>query len=294
MPNIETLVPDIYAMLQKREGTDLVLDEWAKHGANMTNHIHTAISEDTRGVRKPNVLYASEIGKKCARQLFYRLNYPTLSDDTQPWTKFKFLYGSLIEESVLALAKAAGHEVRDEQRQVAYVLPNGWEVRGRIDAIIDGHVVDVKSMAPFSYNKYKKFGFTDATDSFGYREQVDFYRTALAINSRAYILGADKVNGHISLFPVMQYIDGSHMRKELTKLTDVLSSLPERTFSDEPIGAKGNRGLCMECSYCEYKHTCWDNLRGFAYSNGPVWLTKVVEEPKVKEITNGDEEGVSE
>lgn len=291
MPDIATLVPDIYAMLQKREGTDLVLDEWAKHGANMTNHIHTAISENTRPARSPDVIYASEIGKKCVRQIWYRMYTPSVGLDTKPWTKFKFLYGSLIEESVLALAKAAGHEVRAEQAEVFFALPNGWMVKGRLDAIIDGVVVDVKSMAPYSFGAVQKAGFNETTDKFGYRAQVDFYARCMTSGKQGQILGVDKVNGHLGLFPVRNWATDRDMRIGLTNLTDKLDVgvLPDRAFEDEEKGLKGNRGLCTECSYCEFKKQCWPGLRGFAYANGPMWLTKVVDEPKVKEIFDDDE-----
>jgi len=46
-----------------------------------------------------------------------------------------------------------------------------------------------------------------------------------------------------------------------------------------------NMKLPMMCSYCDFKKTCWPNLRSFAYSGGPVHLVDVVNEPDVPEIT---------
>ncbi len=59
---------------------------------------------------------------------------------------------------------------------------------------------------------------------------------------------------------------------------------PNRGFMAEPDGKSGNMQLCMECRYCEYKHTCWPGLRTFLYSGGPRFLTKVVKEPDVPEV----------
>lgn len=291
MAHLGTLIVDIYTLLDKREGTDLVLDEWVHHGANMTQHIHKAISEDAREARDLKVLYASEIGKPCLRQVYYKLTLPERAEPLPPWTKFKFLYGNLIEESTIALAKAAGHDVSREQESVELRMPNGWTVRGRIDCVIDGHVVDVKSMAPFSFAAVKEEGLTDATDKFGYRAQTDFYAKGLGLPQPT-IWAVDKVNGHMTLADAQLWKDKNAMYDELLAKTGKLSMAidasepPSRAFGDEPEGAKGNMKLCTQCSYCDYKHECWPGLRGFAYAKGPVWLTQVKELPKVKEITH--------
>lgn len=285
MPSIETLPTDILTLLGRREGTDLVLDEWVHHGANMTAHIHKAISEDTRGPRPEKTLFASEIGTPCTRKLWYKVNSPETALDLPPWTKFKFLYGNLIEETLLALAKASGHVVTNEQMLVTTKLENGWEIRGRIDATIDGRVVDVKSMSPYSFDALKQ-GLNYSTDKFGYRHQVSFYSNIIHPGAKGYILGADKVNGHIWLAEQELWRTPDIMHKYLFRLTDLVGNtvMPPRAFAEVAIGAKGNMGLCTECSYCDYKTECWPEVRGFAYAKGPVWLTKVVEEPKVKEI----------
>jgi hypothetical protein len=40
----------------------------------------------------------------------------------------------------------------------------------------------------------------------------------------------------------------------------------------------------MQCSYCEFKYLCWEDVRTFIYSYGPEYLIDVVTEPKVPEI----------
>ena len=59
-----------------------------------------------------------------------------------------FLFGDIVEEVVLFLARAAGHEVTDEQKEIEI---NG--VRGHIDGRVDGLPVDVKSASSYSYRK---------------------------------------------------------------------------------------------------------------------------------------------
>lgn len=286
MPDIGTLITDIYQTLGNRDGVELVIDEWVHHGANMAQHILQSVSKDTRDHRDKAVIYASEIGKPCHRQIYYKLYHPAEAESVPPWTKYKFLYGALIEESVIALAKAAGHKVEFEQQSVQLTLSNGWVVKGRTDCVIDGHVVDVKSMSPFSFASVKEDGLTDATDKFGYRAQTDFYRYMLHPNKTPYILAVDKVNGHMQLAESIKWVHVDDMRNDLIALTDEMSSMvpPSRRYLPLAEGAKGNLKLCVECSYCDFKHKCWPGLRGFAYAKGPVWLTKVVEEPKVPEI----------
>jgi hypothetical protein len=59
---------------------------------------------------------------------------------------------------------------------------------------------------------------------------------------------------------------------------------PEKCYPDELEGKSGNRKLGVGCSYCPFKNECWSGLRTFIYSSGPVFLTKVVREPKVLEV----------
>lgn len=288
MANISTLSQDIMALLDNREGTDLVVDEWAKYATNMAQHIHTAISEDTRGPRSDSVLWASEIGKPCLRQVWYKINKPDVAEKLMPHTRFKFLYGSLLEETALTLAKAAGHTVTDEQMKIELDLSNGWKVSGRIDAVIDGTIVDVKSMSPYGFAEFKEKGYEADNDKFGYRAQVDYYRweSQLYSDHPGHILGIDKVNGHIVNRPVNQFSDRTAMHSYLVHRTDELSysTPPSRSFNDEATGVKGNRKLCTECSYCEFKKECWPDVRTFIYSNGPVFLTVVKDTPKVPEV----------
>ena len=57
-------------------------------------------------------------------------------------------------------------------------------------------------------------------------------------------------------------------------------------YEPVPEGVKGNKKLNKNCTYCQFKFKCFDSLRVFKYAKGPVFLSKVVVEPKVEEITN--------
>lgn len=200
-----------------------------------------------------------------------------------PNTYIKFMYGDIIEQMLLFLAKEAGHSVEAEQ---AEVVCDG--VLGHIDAIIDGVVVDVKSASPFGYKKFKEGRLTEDEDPFGYVAQLSGYADVLTPGKDAAWFANDKVAGDICISPLRSSIIRHHRPDERIKeLKDVIASPepPDRCYEDVPYGKSGNRKLDTGCSYCAHKYRCWPGLRAFAYSTGPVFLTQVSKEPDVPEIT---------
>ena len=199
---------------------------------------------------------------------------------------FKFLYGDVLEVLLLFLSKEAGHSVEDYQKGVE---EDG--VKGSIDAIIDGTLVDVKSASSFSFEKFKSGGYL-FDDPFGYVAQLSGYANALG-RERAGFLVADKVHGDIC-FVELDKLDikanppGPRITQQ--KLVINMESPPPHCYPALPEGKSGNMKLGVGCSYCPFKEDCWSEsnngsgLRKFFYSRGPVWLTKVMREPKVNEV----------
>ena len=285
---IDTLVEDIY----------YVLDHTKDHDAGDTTpaalRIGTELLKSTekrdKG-REFGKLWASDLGKKCNRQHWYNFNEPEHGEKLSGHTKFKFLYGNILEESVLWLAEEAGHTVQGTQESVELPLDNGWTVRGRIDAVVDGTLVDVKSTSSYGYKKYTTEGLNATNDSFGYLYQLGFYHgyhnLDLDINPMAGFVWIDKQNGHIAYTEVdTPKPDDIRDRAEAIVRAVTGSEMDtERAYSPEPYGKSGNMKLPIGCSYCAFKHRCWrdandgDGLRGFLYSHGPVWFTDVQREP---------------
>lgn len=271
---ITTLISDIEQRLTSAEPFDGPTVEAFAHG--LAAKLSNRLSEE----RGPPSLRLSNLGTHCARKLWYSINKPELAEPLSASTRFKFLFGDVIEELILFLARAAGHTVEDEQKEVSI---NG--VKGHIDANVDGELVDVKSASTFSFNKFKSHGL-QYSDDFGYRDQLGAYRTAEG-KDKAHFLAVDKTLGNIVL--------DTHTKEEYDRDYDQLveerrnllaqPTPPERGYSDEPDGKSGNRKLGVACSYCGFKRSCWDNLRSFAYSRGPVHLTQVERVPDVPEIT---------
>jgi hypothetical protein len=284
--SIDTLAADIKGMLGASD-SDMPLHEdvLAKFGAAAASNVARSLKL-RKGERTPKTLYMSEIGKPCHRQIWMGVHYPNLAEPLQEHTKFKFLYGDMIEEVALLLAEASGHNVTYRQEGVAYTI-NGWEFRGRIDAIIDGVLVDVKSCSPYGFKKFEE-GLTDSNDSFGYRAQLAGYNRYW-VAGRMGFLAVDKQNGHVGFFEQDNTVDLDALAEELTFKLESLTP-PKRTFSLVPEGKSGNMKLGVECSYCPYKQACWHDanggkgLKAYAYSTGPVFLGTVTKEPKVMEM----------
>ena len=223
----------------------------------------------------------SSLGKP-DRQIWYEAHPDGTKEELTPKTYMKFLYGDMIEAMLLFLAREAGHDVTDEQREVEV---DG--VKGHIDAIIDGVVVDVKSASPFGYKKFESDTVTQ-DDPFGYVAQLAGYADILTPGEPAAWFANDKVGGDICISPLPAMVIKHHTAgPRITHLKEVIDNEqpPQRCYEDTPDGKSGNRKLVTGCSYCSHKHRCWPGLRTFIYSTGPRFLTTVMKQPEVYEAT---------
>lgn len=271
-----TLVADIYGVL---EGAVKPSPDQARaFGERLGIVLASRLSATTD---EAPTLRMSNLGTKCLRKLWYSINTPEKAEKLPPWTRLKFLYGDIIEELVLFLAEVSGHEVSGRQTELAL-----HGVRGHRDAVIDDVLVDVKSASGYGFSKFKE-GIKPENDAFGYLRQIGAYRKA-GKNDKAAFVAVDKSQGHICVDEHGEDLDGDYGKL----IHDVQSAIslpepPDRAYDDEKFGESGNRKLGIACSYCDYKKTCYPNLRGFAYERGPKFLTVVRREPNVPEISLG-------
>lgn len=292
MKSIETLVPDIYRGLTEGFPVDEYVVEQAATtaGVEMGESMLRQTTREER-VREPYKLYASEIGKQCMRQVYFAVNGGALTkppEQLQPHTRVKFMYGDSVESQALSLAELAGHKVERRQERVEVKI-DGWTITGRIDAIIDDVLVDVKSASQYSFRKFdEKAGLIAANDTFGYREQLWVYQYALNVPKSGWLV-VDKTLGHMKWVENKQGLsmaDGVLKAKILIEVLDLTdwTAIPK----PEPKTDGKNVELGTVCSYCPYKRTCYPDLRTFAYSTGPVHYIHVEKEPKVPEIKYED------
>lgn len=279
--HISTLVRDIEDVVSRKGGWDTVASEYFKTTASEAMDRRFSLPEERKAT-----LRMSNIGTPCKRKLWYYLNTESKESTLAPSTLLKFAYGDLIENLLLALAKAAGHNVEGEQGEV---IVDG--IVGHRDAVIDGVTVDVKSVSTMGFTKFKKNELR-VDDPFGYLKQLTGYvygaskDPLVTDKTGGAFLVMDKQHGHL-------HLDYYNLEHELelfpsalvaTKLLATMKTTPHREWEAVPDGKSGNMKLPAACSYCDFKWTCWPGLRGFAYSNGPTFLTKVVRVPDVREF----------
>jgi hypothetical protein len=291
---IETLSQDIYHIL------DSAVDHTADGNLCTAFALRTGaeVVNATRLRDKPREkgkLWASDIGKKCDRQHWYNFNSDN-KEELLGHTKFKFLYGNILEETVLYLAEEAGHKVEFRQEPVSLEY-NDWMVTGRIDAVVDEILIDVKTTSSFGYKKYVNQGIHEGNDSFGYLAQLGFYQAfgdfSKHPNEQGFIW-IDKQNGHIK-YKAADVPEPNALRNRVGGIIKAVESKAdtdvERGYNPVPYGKSGNMSLPVQCSYCPHKETCHrdanngSGLRTFLYSGGPTYFTNIEKEPNVQEIT---------
>lgn len=279
MPEITTLISDIYDTLKKKDWFDAELasglsDDLARRLQGQLGQLHN---------RRP-ALRLSAMGKRCPRALWYSIHNPEVAESLPPWAEIKYAFGHVIEGLVITLAKAAGHDVQGEQDELQL---DG--VVGHRDCVIDGCTVDIKSASSISFSKFKSPNY-ELLDNFGYLDQLDGYVVAAAgdplvtVKDKGYILAVDKQLGHMYLYEHQVRPNVIKERIALYKRIVALDGPPPCQCETEPHGASGNIKLGLRASYSAYKHQCFPHLRTFKYANGPVFLSKVVKKPDVNEI----------
>lgn len=275
---LDTLIEDIYGILKS---CDKISEEQVKKlSENLTSTIVKRLSQDSH---RRSHLSLSSIGKPL-RRLWYDLKDPIDESEEPAYHQLKFLYGDIVETLVLWLAEVAGHTVTDQQKEVVH-----YGIKGHIDSIIDGEVVDAKSASPRSYMKFSK-GTLVNEDPFGYLAQLKSYDEETG-NGHPGFLAANKVTGELCLYRPDPDFDMPDTKAIIDSCQEALSkpTPPEqRCYQDVAMGKSGNRCLDKGCALCPYKFKCWDNLRAFKYSSGIEYLTHVEKEPSVEEIKYGE------
>lgn len=280
MKTIDTIVEDIGSILVNKV-ENLSPELIKKFADNLSNLIADRLTKKTEAP-KP-ALRMSNIGSPCNRKLWYEINQNEGKEKLRADTLLKFLYGDLVEETVLFLAEAAGHTV--EGRQDTQVISG---IEGHRDAVIDGVTVDVKSASAFGFAKFRDHKLSE-DDPFGYKDQLQSYLHSgqtdpvVTDKTRGAFLVVDKVMGHLCLdvheYHAIPWEQVYNFKKSMVTLPEP----PNRAFLPEPDGKGGNTKLGTFCSYCDHKKSCYPNLRTFLYSSGPRFLVSVENEPMVPE-----------
>ena len=284
MKTIDTLVQDVYSLfdlsnksrVSKKEATKIT----EQLGREVQAHVYEYLYNEPVG--KHN-LRLSSIGKP-DRQLWYDINSNKERANLAPNTRIKFLYGYILEEFLLMCASIAGHDVKDQQKEVSV-----GGVVGHQDCIIDDVLVDVKSASTSSFKKFKNNNLLE-DDPFGYIAQISAYAQANGLKDAAF-LAIDKSTGEIVLTPVhsMEFINAEARVKHLKGLVSS-NAIPNRCYDPIPDGKSGNFKLPVGCVFCSHKRECWSDansgrgIRVFKYAQGKRYLVQIGKEPDVPEV----------
>ena len=232
---------------------------------------------------KDGKLRMSVLGKP-PRQLWYDRFSPKKTKDYDASLNIKFLYGHILEHLLLYLAELTGHKIADQQKKVE--IDN---IKGHIDATVDGEVCDVKSASTFSFKKFKT-GELVGDDPFGYHAQLSGYETGMGTNKGGFLV-MDKSTGDVCFYKPDE-LAKPNVPNLIKTLQDTLkrNSPPDRCYQlSETKG--GNKSLPIGCQFCAHKWECYQDandgkgLRVFKYSNRYVYLAQVNRQPNVEEIT---------
>ena len=285
MKKLDTLVEDIYDKLSVlSDGESLNIDDKTidAFGESMKEVLSQWANPRPRD---SGTLRMSNIGKPL-RQLWYDMRSESKTTERiKPSVFIKFLYGHLLEEVLLMLIKIAGHEVTDEQKEVSV---SG--IKGHMDCVINGEVVDIKTASGFAFKKFYNKTLAE-DDMFGYLPQLAGYEAAMGTNKGGF-LAMNKESGELALYRPNSF-DKPDIKKKIKTVKKLIKidTPPELCYNPIPDGAAGNMQIARGCTWCRHKFECHSDanegkgLRVFKYSNKYSYLTRVVKEPRVLEVT---------
>ena len=280
---LDTLVQDIYEVIEvlnDDEEIDIPEDMYEQFGRDMEDALrHWATPVD----RPKNGLRMSNIGRPL-RRLWYDLNTEQEKEQIDAPTFIKFLYGHLLEVLLLFFVRLAGHVVESEQKEVTV---SG--IKGHMDSVIDGEVIDVKTASGYAFKKFKD-GTLAQNDSFGYLSQLAGYEKAEKTNNGGFLV-MNKETGELTVFipDDLEKPNITHRIKEVKQAVQ-RKTPPEYCYPPIPDGVSGNMKLPRDCTWCPHKFECHKDandgqgLRTFNYAKGRVYLTQVEKLPNVQEV----------
>ena len=280
---LDTLVQDIYntiEVLADDETIDIPEEMYEQFGRDMEDalrHWATPVERPKNGLRMSN------IGRP-TRRLWYDLNTEQEKERINGPTFIKFLYGHLLEVLLLFFVRLTGHVVEGEQKEVTVE-----GIKGHMDSVIDGEVIDVKTASGYAFKKFKD-GTLAQNDSFGYLSQLAGYEAAEQTNNGGFLV-MNKETGALTVF-IPDDLEKPNIVHRIKEVKKAMKKKTPPAYCYKPIaeGAAGNMKLPRDCNWCPHKFECHKDandgkgLRTFQYAKGLVYLTHVAKLPNVQEI----------
>lgn len=202
--------------------------------------------------------YFSSIGRCIRQQAYDLLGFEADGKKIDARAKMIFFQGDIVEIAIVQVAKVAGCPITVCGQGQTATEWNG--MRGRPDGVMDGHLVEVKSMSSYSFKDFER-GIIDD----GYRYQCNAGMASLNLD-KAVIVALNKDAGVLAEQIISRdqaIVDDILKRLDTIKLA-TKENLPERPY------AKNDKGFYpWQCRYCAHYKTCLPNtelvLVGRAY-----------------------------
>ena len=195
--------------------------------------------------------------------LWFEKNKPEKSDPLPTTFVMNMMLGDIVEAVFKGLMREAKIDFQNSEK--VYLNVAGKKVSGTYDLVLNDAVDDIKSASDWSYrNKFESFETVSADDAFGYVGQLAGYAKAMGKKAGGWWV-VNKANGSFKYIPASDL----DVDKEVAKLEENVKTVTlnkfkrcyepeEETFRGKPTG---NRILGKTCSFCRYKHSCWENLQ---------------------------------
>jgi hypothetical protein len=203
----------------------------------------------------------SNIGRPSC-QLWFNKNKPDEALPRPTTFVMNMMLGDIVEAVFKGVLRSADIPF-DNSEHVTLKLDD-LEISGTYDLVMNGAVDDVKSASDWSYrNKFTDYETLAHSDSFGYIGQLAGYARAAGKEAGGWWV-INKANGSFKYIPA----SGLDIDEQLGKVKDTINKVNnnefERCFSAVPEyfrgKATGNFTLPSECTFCDYRHLCWETL----------------------------------
>jgi len=216
----------------------------------------------SRTKRRNFQLRMSNVGRPTC-QLWFEKNQPEKSHPLPTTFVMNMMLGDIVEAVFKGLMREA--KVKFDDSDKVFLNIGNHKVSGTYDLVLNDAVDDIKSASDWSYrNKFDSFDTVSADDAFGYVGQLAGYAKAVGKKAGGWWV-VNKANGSFKYVPA----DNIDVDKEVAKLEENVKKVEsnkfercydseEETFRGKPTG---NRVLSKTCSFCRYKHACWETLQ---------------------------------
>ena len=207
-------------------------------------------------------LRMSNLGRPTC-QLWFDKNKPETASAKPNNFMMNMMLGDIVEAVFKGLLKGAG--VKYEEPKNVSLDIDGTNVSGTYDLVIDGAVDDVKSASAWSYdNKFESYETLKEGDAFGYVSQLVGYAKAAKKKIGGWWV-VNKANGKFKYVPA----SNANEKQEMLKIKATVETVKHNKFARcfEPIEETfrgkptGNKILGITCNFCDYKNSCWENLK---------------------------------